>query len=126
MSTTHFARCLRRASSNAGRKLWRALRAHRLIGLQFRRQAPCGRYIADFLRHTARIVIEVDSATHSTDAELTRDRRRDTWFVENGWRLLRFGNKEIYANFDGVIETILTHLPEVEDLREPHFPAQAP
>ncbi len=92
--------------------MWRALRAHRLAGLQFRRQAPCGPYIADFLCHAARLAIEVDGATHSTEAEIAHDRRRDTWFATRGWRVLRFRNDEVYNNFDGVIETILAHLPE--------------
>ncbi|WP_246716665.1 MULTISPECIES: endonuclease domain-containing protein [unclassified Methylocystis] len=68
------------------RKLWSALRGHRFQGLQFRRQGPCGPYIADFLCHAAQLVIEVDGATHSTDAELARDSRRDTWFEANGFQ----------------------------------------
>ncbi|HEY8126548.1 MAG TPA: DUF559 domain-containing protein [Methylocystis sp.] len=42
------ARHFRRAPTNAERKLWHVLRAHRLAGLSFRRQAPCGPFIADF------------------------------------------------------------------------------
>ncbi|MGJ0392376.1 MAG: DUF559 domain-containing protein [Methylocystis sp.] len=45
--------------TEAERKLWRALRSHRFHGLQFRRQAPCGPYIADFLCHAAKLVVEV-------------------------------------------------------------------
>jgi very-short-patch-repair endonuclease len=92
--------------SNAERKLWMALRGHRFHGLQFRRQAPCGPYIVDFLCHAAKLVIEVDGATHSTDFELVRDSRRDAWFEDNGFSVLRVTNAEVYAEFEGVLETI--------------------
>ena len=93
--------------------LWRAVRGHRLAGLHIRRQAPCGPYVADFLCVTAKLVIEVDGATHSREEELWRDARRDAWFAENGYRVLRVQNVEIYENFEGVIETILANV-EVE------------
>ncbi|WP_400768805.1 DUF559 domain-containing protein [Methylosinus sporium] len=46
------ARSLRRELTDAERKLWYALRAHRLAGLSFRRQAPCGPF--SLRRSTAR------------------------------------------------------------------------
>jgi len=101
-----FARKLRRDMTNAERKLWYALRGHRFFGLQFRRQAPCGPYVADFLCHAAKLVIEVDGATHSTEGELRRDSRRDAWFADNGYSVLRVTNAEVYAEFEGVLETI--------------------
>lgn len=100
------ARALRRDLTKAERKLWSALRAHRFHGLQIRRQAPCGPYIADFLCHAPKLVIEVDGATHSTDRELARDVRRDRWFESNGFAVLRFTNDDVYRSFDGVLERI--------------------
>jgi very-short-patch-repair endonuclease len=106
------ARKLRREMTSAERKLRRALRAHRLAGLQFRRQVPCGPYIVDFLRHSARLVVEGGGATHSTDGEIAHDIRRDAWFAANGFRVLRFTNAEVYENFEGVLETILARIEE--------------
>ncbi|WP_159730983.1 endonuclease domain-containing protein [Methylosinus sp. Ce-a6] len=105
---TKRARSLRRELTDAERKLWYALRAHRLAGLSFRRQAPCGPYIADFLCAEARLVIEVDGATHSTEEEIAYDRRREEWFAANGYRVLRLANDEVYRNLDGICETILS------------------
>jgi very-short-patch-repair endonuclease len=82
------------------------LRGHRFRGLQFRRQAPCGPYIADFLCHAARLIIEVDGATHSTDAELKRDAIRDRWLAANGFSVLRVTNGQVYSEFEGVLEMI--------------------
>jgi very-short-patch-repair endonuclease len=101
-----FARKLRREMTEAESKLRYVLRGHRLHGLQFRRQAPCGPYIADFLCHSAKLVVELDGATHSTDAERHYDRRRDRWFGENGFSVLRFTNRQVYAELEGELETI--------------------
>jgi very-short-patch-repair endonuclease len=99
--------------TEAERKLWRALRGHRFFDRHFRRQVPCGPYVADFLCHAARLVIEVDGATHSTGAEAWRDRRRDAWFETNGFSVLRFTNGQVYAEFDGVPETIRLRAEEI-------------
>ena len=97
---------MRREMTNAERKLWMGLRAHRLEGLQFRRQEPCGPYIVDFICHAVRLVVEVDGATHSTDAELARDARRDAWFAERGFAVLRVTNDDVYHELEAVMETI--------------------
>jgi len=101
------ARRLRREMTRAERLLWGALRAHRLAGLHIRRQAPCGPYFADFLCARARLVIEIDGATHSRDEELLRDSRRDAWFEAHGYRVLRLHNSDVYENLQGTVEMIL-------------------
>ena len=108
--TIERARRLRKDMTRAESLLWRALRGHRLAGWHIRRQAPCGPYIADFLCVKARLVIEVDGATHSRPYEVRRDARRDAWFAANGYRVLRLLNADIYENFEGAIETILAHV----------------
>ena len=72
----------------------------------------CG-YIVDFACLQARLVVEVDGATHSTDAEVERDRLREEVLRRNGNTVLRFGNIEIYENLDGVLETIRLKLLEL-------------
>jgi very-short-patch-repair endonuclease len=103
---TSRARRPRREMTNAERKPWSALRGHRLAGLQFRRRVPCGPYIADFLCHSARLVVEVDGATHSTDLEIARDAKRDAWFAAHGFFVPRVTNNEVYMEFEGALETI--------------------
>jgi len=117
---TSRARRLRRDMTNAERKLCSALRDHRFHAMHFRRQAPCGPYIADFLCHAARLAIEVDGATHSTDSEILRDAKRDLWFAANGFVVLRVTNIEVYAEFDGVLERIrLAVLPKIGQVDGP-------
>ena len=44
------------------RILWDELRR---LKLNIRRQAPIGRYIADFAHHDSRLIIEIDGPLHS-------------------------------------------------------------
>ena len=101
-SATH-ARAMRHTPTDAERKLWYALRDRRLQGVKFRRQAPLGRYIVDFLCVAHRLIIEADGSQHS---ESVRDGMRDTWFNENGYRVLRFTNREVFLETESVLATI--------------------
>jgi very-short-patch-repair endonuclease len=97
------ARDMRRALTDAERKLWHALRDRRMQSLKFRRQTPVGPYIADFLCIKYRLVIEADGSQH---AESVTDSARDVWFTRNGYRVLRFWNHEVLAAQDNVLATI--------------------
>src|SRR5271168_4314600 len=66
------ARSLSRDATNAERRLWEGLRRGQLAGFRFRRQVILGGFIADFASFDARLVVEVDGATHSTDDEIAR------------------------------------------------------
>ncbi len=93
--------------TDAERRLWGALRAQRFAGWKFRRQEPLGDYIADFICHDARLVIEIDGGQH---AESQRDVRRDTWFAEQGYHVLRFWNNEVLGQQEAVLERIVDTL----------------
>jgi len=113
------ARSLRRNATNAERRLWNGLRRKEVGGFRFRRQVALGGYIADFASFDARLVIEVDGATHSTDDELARDLARTAALAAQGFAILRFTNHEVFHNLDGVLETIRLKLmelrPRIED-----------
>jgi len=77
-----------RASQTASEQLlWERLRGRRL-GVVFRRQVPLlGRFIADFLAPSRRLVVEVDGVYH---AERGRgDARRDVALKRAGYRIVR-------------------------------------
>ncbi len=90
--------------------LWQALRNRMLARWKFRRQHPVDRYVVDFVCLDAKLVIELDGATHSTEAEIARDRERTRILEACGCQVIRFTNAEVYSNLDGVIETILAEL----------------
>ncbi len=97
------ARDMRRTLTDAERKLWYALRDRRLQTVKFRRQAPIGFYIADFLCVQHRLVVEVDGSQH---AQSSRDAARDAWLQREGYRVLRFWNHDVLTARESVLATI--------------------
>ncbi|MGN6308340.1 MAG: endonuclease domain-containing protein [Xanthobacteraceae bacterium] len=106
------ARALRKNLPDAERALWSMLRGHRLNDLGFRRQFPIGPFIADFVCHTAHLVIEIDGGQHFSDAGELRDARRTAYIESQGFRVLRFSNHDVLANRSGVLKTIAAAVEE--------------
>ncbi|NEY90520.1 endonuclease domain-containing protein [Tabrizicola oligotrophica] len=101
------ARRLRSEMTPQERRVWAQLRDfnHRL-GLNFRRQAPVGRFIADFADFGRQLVIEVDGGQHGG----ADDAARDAWFQTQGFTILRFWNADVDGNLDGVMQVVLDAL----------------
>jgi very-short-patch-repair endonuclease len=104
------ARQLRERQTNAEALLWRSLRNRRLARWKFRRQHLIGRFVVDLVCLDAKLVIEVDGATHSTADEIARDSARTHELETCGYHIMRVTNSDIYDNMDGVLETILAEL----------------
>ena len=101
------ARALRRQYTPAEARLWGRLRDRRLAGYKFVRQQPVGPFVADFVCREAMLVVEVDGATHATDEEIARDRRREAYLRSRGYRLVRIQNGDVYRRLEDVLATIL-------------------
>lgn len=106
------ARALRRNSTDAERILWSELRAGQLSGMVFRRQVPIERYVADFICHAAKLVIELDGGQHFSDEGERADARRSAAIEAKGFKVLRFSNRDVMTNRGGVLETIATAVAE--------------
>jgi very-short-patch-repair endonuclease len=65
-----------------------------------------GRYIADFVSHASKLVVEVDGESHDFQSQVAYDSRRDMWFVSRGYRVLRFTDDEVMTNLEGVVTAI--------------------
>jgi very-short-patch-repair endonuclease len=100
------AGALRRNSTDVERFLWANLRDHRLSGAGFRRQVPIASYIADFVCHAVKLVIELDGGQHFSDGREIADNRRSAIIEAKGFRVLRFSNHDVMTNRAGVLETI--------------------
>jgi very-short-patch-repair endonuclease len=107
-----FARDLRRNDTEAERRLWEQLRSRRLSGYKFRRQMPVPPYIADFACISAKLIVEVDGATHSNAHELRHDEARAEFLESKGFIVHRVPNHEVFTNMDGVLYGILLHLKQ--------------
>src|SRR5437762_6827384 len=112
-ATVKQARAFRRNPSATERLLWTRLRQRRLQGLRFRRQTPIGPYILDFVCLRHRLVIEADGPFHDPE----RDAIRDAWLSDQGFRVLRFSNREISAEPYVVAERIEAALAQLGPVR---------
>jgi len=108
------ARDLRKDMTEAEHKLWNHLRNKNLDGYRFRRQHPIGPFIVDFVCVSEKLIIEVDGATHGEEVETTYDVGRTEFLENQGWRVVRYGNEEIYKNPDDVLDDIYAHLKGVK------------
>jgi very-short-patch-repair endonuclease len=104
------AKRLRANTTPHERTLWRALKELPLDGTHFRRQAPIGPYIVDFLCRAAHLIIEVDGGHHNEDETAKRDRERQLWLEREGYRVIRFWNSEITGDLRAVLERIYVEL----------------
>jgi very-short-patch-repair endonuclease len=106
------ARELRKKSTDAERILWSELRDHRLNGNGFRRQVPIKNYIADFVCHAAKLVVELDGGQHFSDQSERTDAARSAVIEARGFLVLRFSNHDVMTNRVGVLQTIAAALAE--------------
>ena len=113
-SPTEAARRLRSAQTDAERVLWRGLRHRGLERFRFRRQHPLCGFVADFVCLEGALVIEINGATHSTEAEIASDLHREMVLRQRGFAIVRFTNSEVFENLGGVLETIRLKLVELK------------
>jgi very-short-patch-repair endonuclease len=104
----HRAEELRQNQTEAEAKLWSRLRAHRMAGVQFRRQHAIGNYIVDFCSPRRKLVIELDGSQHLDQADY--DSERTKYLEAKGYRVLRFWNNEIVNEIYAVLNVIWTEL----------------
>lgn len=107
---TNRARVLRANATSAEAKLWSHLRNRNLGGFKFARQVPIESYFVDFVCRDARLVIEVDGATHSSDEERAADAEREAALRRQGYDVLRVSNVDVRENIEGVLDGVLAKL----------------
>ena len=88
--------------------LWQFLRGSSFAGLRFRRQHPVGHYIADFCCLQKKLIIELDGEYHTKIEQ--EDKKRDDFFKEHGYRILRFTNDNVFDHIERMLQTIAQEL----------------
>jgi very-short-patch-repair endonuclease len=107
----HRAGELRQNQTEAEAKLWARLRAHRMAGVQFRRQHAIGNYVVDFCSPRRKLIIELDGSQHLDQAEY--DLERTKYLQSLGYRVLRFWNNDVLDNTDAVLQAIWEEVNKV-------------
>jgi very-short-patch-repair endonuclease len=111
------ARRLRKGQTVAERLLWAELR---LLKANVRRQAPIGRYIVDFFHPASRLVIEIDGPVHDEPEHQLKDLERTDWLTAQGYRVVRFAERDVRDRLDHIVTTIAA------ELASPQSPPLAP
>ena len=87
------ARQLRQESNPPEQIVWAILRNRRIGGLKFRRQEQIGPYFVDFCCLEAKLVVEVDGASHRDKFDY--DKRREEYLKQQGYRVVRITNADV-------------------------------
>ena len=98
---------MRKVMTDAELKLWNELRAHRLMGLGFRRQLPVAGYIVDFACPQKKLIVEVDGSQHGDADNAIADEARTKRLEQDGWMVLRFWNDDVIRDIDNVCQHIV-------------------
>ncbi|WP_082511768.1 endonuclease domain-containing protein [Devosia sp. Leaf420] len=103
---TTFARKLRRDQTLAERRFWVLLEPWRDAGWHFRRQAPIGPFVVDFVCKRQKLIFEIDGDSHYSDEGVARDSVRTAYLRRLGYSVLRFTNEDVLGSDDGVFEVL--------------------
>ena len=88
----------------AEKLLWSHLRNRQVAGFKFRRQHPIGRLIVDFCCPAYGLVVEVDGSIHRAQREY--DAARTEELEHRGYRVVRFSNRQVLQDIEGVVTAI--------------------
>ena len=115
-----FAKSLRHEMTGGERLLWQRLRGEQL-GFKFRRQHPLGPYVADFACLAPRLIVEIDGSQHAD--QQAYDSKRDMFFREHGFDVMRFPANLPFSGLQPMVEAIYNRVTELAALAPiPTFP----
>ena len=101
-----YSRQLRSGMTDCERLLWSRINRKQILGVQFYRQKPIGRFILDFYANCPPLAIELDGGQHCDPKKRQRDFDRDRYVRASGIYMLRFSNTVVLENCDEVLEKI--------------------
>jgi len=109
LSKHHSQLILERAAAMRGNPttseaaLWREISGCRL-GVAFRLQVPIGRYIADFLAPSVKLIVEVDGGYHGR--RIAADARRDRDLRRLGYTVLHLEAELVLRQLPAAVEAV--------------------
>ena len=113
----NYANKLRKNMTKAEASLWKyILKSGKMEGFKFRRQRPILKYIVDFVCLELKLIIEIDGITHDFEAVVKNDNIRKMELENAGFTLIRFQDREVLGNLEGVAESIAMI---INDLKAP-------
>ncbi len=104
-----FRKELRSNLTPAEAKLWTLLKGKQMEGRKFRRQHSFANYILDFYCPEEHLAIELDGQGHFEAEQAEYDRERDLFLETYGIRVLRFENKWVWDNPEGLLDIVRSY-----------------
>ncbi|MEA3447230.1 MAG: DUF559 domain-containing protein, partial [Bacteroidota bacterium] len=101
-----FRRKLRNNLTPAEAKLWTMLKNKKLDGKKFRRQHSFANYILDFYCPEEKLAVELDGQGHFEASQEEYDQERDLFMEYYGIKVIRFENKWVWNNAEGLLDEI--------------------
>jgi very-short-patch-repair endonuclease len=100
------ARELRKKRTLGEKAMQEYLRAYRPYGARFRREAPIGPSVVDFAWLSARIVIEIDGASHDLPGRSEHDAEKNRFLKARGFKVFRVRDLDAIANLESAYAPI--------------------
>ncbi len=118
-SIRQFARELRQPQTPAETTLWQHLR-NRNLQYKFRRQHPVDFFIIDFYCAEAKLLIEIDGASHLEKEQQEYDKTRTEYLEALGYKVIRFTNNDVRYNIHAVATAIMENVESrINELKHP-------
>ena len=105
-------RQLRNSLTPAEALLWKNLQRSQVDGRKFRRQHSVGRYVVDFYCPARRLAVEVDGQGHFDSTRSEYDVKRTRFLEQQGIRVLRFENRQVFESLEEVLAAIRDNLKD--------------
>lgn len=105
---TSLSQTLRRQMTKEERHLWYDFL--KTLPQTVNRQKVIGQYIVDFYCAEAKLVIEIDGTQHYEAEGKKSDFERDSYLYSLGYTVVRYSNRDIHENFEGVCTDILNRI----------------
>ena len=96
---------LRSHATPAEAELWKMLKGRNADGMKFRRQQGIGPYVLDFYCPELRLCVELDGSSH--DYKYEYDEQRTEFLQNQGIRVLRFSNEQVWQGLDSLVDEIV-------------------
>lgn len=106
-----YARELRNNSTLGEILLWKEIK-NRKLGVQFHRQVPMYKYIADFFCHEINLAIEIYGSSHNNSVRREKDRVRDYNLKQFGVTVVRIDDLDVKRNLNSVVGFLQTRVKE--------------
>ena len=109
-ATKDYRQLLRKTETPAERMLWRKIKGKQLDGYRFRQQHGYGPYVLDFYCPSLRLCIELDGDVHDEERVRIKDEERTEFLCEQRIHVLRFRNKDVETDVDGVLNRVREYI----------------